>query len=160
MAKHPRHDTILANLNEVQAVAMTIWAEARAEAIEGEVAVGCVIRNRLLRPQRFADTWKGIVHARTAKQGYQFSCWGPWGGAMEEKNYFTLLQLCEDAMAGKRTWPPQQLWVAQGIVSGVIEDNTTRADHYYATYIKEPVWWKGIQDTVTYGVHRFGRERT
>lgn len=150
LARHPKHDQILAALARTPTwvVGMTIWAEARAEPIEGEVAVGCVIRNRLLRPQRFADTWEKVCFAK-----WQFSCWIPEGGV---ENYQMLMARCEAALAGRSPWPAQQLWIAEGIISGAIEDRVSGADHYFASWMKTwPAWAKGLTPTVVLGVHRF-----
>jgi N-acetylmuramoyl-L-alanine amidase len=135
---------------------MTIWAESRAELIEGEVAVGCIIRNRVLRPKRFGDTWKKVVHAHDERNIYQFSCWWPRDG---QKNYDMLMSYCEAALKGERPWPGQQMWVAEGIISGAIEDRIGGADHYFADYIAEPRWWKNVIETCQIGVHRFGKEK-
>ena len=148
MTLYPRDAEIKAALSPAQVVAMTIWAEARAEAIEGEVAVGCVIRNRLLRPKRFADTWAGVCLAK-----WQFSCWIPQGG---EQNYRMLMSRCEASLAGAQPWPAQALWIAQGIISGAIEDRVVGADHYFASWMpKPPAWSKGLYPVTIIGVHRF-----
>ena len=133
-------------LSDVQAVAMTIWAEARAESVQGQIAVGCVIRNRLLRPRRFADTFKGVCHQKA-----QFSCWAPADG---EKNYERLVSFCTAALEKTREWPAQQMWIAEGIIDGRCGDNTNRADHYHADYVS-PTWAKGQISLVKYGVHIF-----
>lgn len=144
---HPRDAAIKAALSPHQAVAATIWAEARAELIEGEVAVGCVIRNRVLRPHRFGDTWTDVCLAK-----WQFSCWLPQGG---ESNYRMLMARCEAALKGALPWPAQALWIADGIISGAIEDRVARADHYFAAYIKPPTWAIGRTPVAVIGVHRF-----
>lgn len=150
MTLYPRDKEIKARLSASQVVAMTIWAEARAELIEGEVAVGCVIRNRVLRPQRFGDTWAKVCLAK-----WQFSCWIPQGG---EANYRMLMARCEAALAGTRPWPAQALWISEGIISGVIEDRVARADHYYANWMpKPPPWATGQTPVAIVGVHRFYR---
>lgn len=148
MTLHPRDAAIKAALSAQQVVAMTIWAEARAEPIEGEVAVGCVIRNRVLRPSRFGDTWQKVCLAK-----WQFSCWIPQGG---EANYRMLMARCEAALNGTQPWPAQALWIAEGIISGAIEDRVAKADHYYASWIpKPPKWALGVQPVAVIGVHRF-----
>jgi len=150
MKLYPNDAGIKSKLTPTQVVAMTIWAEARAELIEGEVAVGCVIRNRVLRPKRFADTWAGVCLAK-----WQFSCWIPQGG---EANYNMLMRRCETAQSGLAPWPPQQLWVAEGIISGAIEDRVATADHYYASWMpKPPAWAVGVQPVMVIGTHRFYR---
>lgn len=142
MTLHPRDAAIKSALTATQVVAMTIWAEARAEPIEGEIAVGCVIRNRVLRPQRFGDTWQKVCLAK-----WQFSCWIPQGG---EANYRMLMARCEAALKGDLPWPAQADWIAQGIISGAIEDRTGGSTHYYAPLAmvprgSVPKWAKGLK---------------
>jgi N-acetylmuramoyl-L-alanine amidase len=149
MTLYPRDAEIKTALSHEQAVAMTIRAEAVTEPIEGEIAVGCVIRNRLLHPVRFGQTWRDVCHAKA-----QFSCWQPVDG---EKNYLALMAYCEQALAGTRPWPPQQLWIAQGIISGAItEDRVNGATHYYAKYMKiPPKWARGVTPVADIGTHLF-----
>jgi len=146
---YPNDAQIKAALSPVQVVGMTIWAEARAEPIEGEIAIGCVIRNRLLRPKRFADTWAGVCLAK-----WQFSCWIPQGG---EQNYRMLLARCEAGLSGAKPWPRQALWIADGLISGSIEeDRVNGADHYYASWMSAPPKWAaGLTPAAIVGVHRF-----
>jgi spore germination cell wall hydrolase CwlJ-like protein len=146
----PHDAAIKAALSPLQVVAMTVWAEARAEPIEGQVAVAAVIRNRLLRPRRFAATWEGVCLAP-----WQFSCWIPEGG---DANYRALMARCAAAQAGTQPWPAQAIWVAQGIISGVLEARVARADHYYATWMpKPPTWARGLASSAEIGAHRFYR---
>lgn len=149
MSLHPRDAEIKAALTAAQVVAMTIWAEARAAPVEGEIAVGCVIRNRLLRPKRFSDTWEKVCLAK-----WQFSCWIPQGG---QANYEMLMERCDSAQQSLY-WPRQQLWIAEGIISGAIEDRVAGADHYFASWMKKwPAWAKGLSPVAILGVHRFYR---
>lgn len=148
MPLHPRDALIKAGMSHEQTVAMTIWAEARAEAIEGQVAVGCVIRNRLLLPKRFSDTWKGVCYAP-----WQFSCWVPQGG---ESNYQMLMARCEAGLKGEKPWPAQALWVAEGVIRGALFDRVDGATHYYASWLKPPPKWaRGVEPVVIIGSHRF-----
>lgn len=145
---HPHDGVIKAALSAEQVVAMTIWAEARAEMIEGQVAVGCVIRNRVLMPQRFGDTWKAVCLAK-----WQFSCWVPGGG---EQNYRMLMARCEACLKGSQPWPVQSMWIANGIVSGAASDRVSGATHYYASWMpKPPKWAIGVDPVAVIGVHRF-----
>jgi spore germination cell wall hydrolase CwlJ-like protein len=151
MTLHPRDSLIKAALSHEQTVAMTIWAESRAEPVEGQIAVGNVIRNRVLRPKRFSNTFKDVCLARL-----QFSCWVPAGG---EKNYQMLLARCERALSDPIHWPRQALWIAQGIVSNDLADNVAGADHYYAKWMEKPPSWAARMTFVTeIYTHRFYRE--
>lgn len=149
MTLYPRDAEIKARLSPVEVVGMTIWAEARSEPIEGEIAVGCVIRNRVLHPLRFGSSWKDVCLAR-----WQFSCWIPQGG---EVNYRALMARCEAAQQGRALWPRQALWIAEGIVSGAIEeDRVGGATHYFGSYMAVPPHWSiGKTPVVVIGNHRF-----
>jgi len=148
MKLYPNDVGIKAILSPEQTVAMTIWAEARAETIEGEIAVGCVIRNRLMRPKRFSSTWKEVCLAK-----WQFSCWIPQGGVA---NYQMLMTRCEQALTGIIPWPRQCMWIADGIIGGDIEDRVSGADHYFASWMKVwPKWANGLTPVAVIGVHRF-----
>lgn len=151
MKRHPNDAEIKAALSPTQVVAMTIWAEARAEPIEGEIAVGCVIRNRVLRPARFGETWSAVCLAK-----WQFSCWIPEGG---EKNYFMLMERCAAGLAGTTPFPRQAMWIADGLINGGLEeDRVNGADHYYATWMpKPPNWSLGLTPAARIGTHLFFR---
>lgn len=145
---YPNDATIKEALSPEQTVAMTIWAEAGAELIEGQVAVGCVLRNRLLLPKRFNDTWKEVCLDK-----WQFSCWIPQGG---EDNYRRLMTRCDAALKGVNPWPAQALWIAQGIIANSIQDRVAGATHYYASWMKKPPTWSvGVEPVTVIGVHRF-----
>ncbi len=148
MPLHPRDALIKLGLSPQHVVAMTIWAESRAELIEGQVAVGCVVRNRLLMPRRFGDTWKDVCLAK-----WQFSCWIPQGG---EANYQMLMARCEASIRERQPWPAQALWIADGIISGALSDRVAGATHYFASWLKpEPKWAVGVTPVAIIGVHRF-----
>jgi N-acetylmuramoyl-L-alanine amidase len=145
---HPHDGVIKAALTPAQCVGMTIWAEARAEMIEGQVAVGCVIRNRVLLPKRFSGEWKDVCLAK-----WQFSCWIPQGGL---QNYQLLMTRCESSMKGETPWPAQATWIAEGIISGALNDRVAHATHYYASWMKTPPKWSvGVNPVAVIGVHRF-----
>jgi N-acetylmuramoyl-L-alanine amidase len=142
---------IKAALSEEQAVAMTIWAEARAELIEGQVAVGNVLRNRLLQPRRFGSSWKEVCFARK-----QFSCWN----LGEDTNHRMLIAKCDACLKGREPWPAQQMWIAEGIISGAASDRTGGATHYYSPEgmiprNAVPSWAEGKTPVAVIQRHRF-----
>lgn len=148
MALYPHDGIIKAALSPEQTVAMTIWAESRAEPVEGQIAVGCVIRNRVLHPKRYGDGWKPVCLAK-----WQFSCWIPEGG---EANYRMLMARCEEGLAGVRPWPAQPLWIAEGVISGAVEDRVAFATHYYASWMPTPPKWAdGLNPVAVIRTHRF-----
>ena len=65
---------VVRTLAEVDALALTIWGESRAETPDGQIAVGQVILHRL-RSGHWGHMVNDVVCARS-----QFSCLWPWGG--------------------------------------------------------------------------------
>ena len=59
----------IASLPDRLVLALLIWAESRGEPVEGQIAVGCVVRNRLNESTEAAPRWRDICLAPE-----QFSC--------------------------------------------------------------------------------------
>lgn len=129
---------ILARLTDRLTLALTMWAEAGGDSrqgnssVEERIAVGCVIRNRLLRWQSFratSPTYKAVCLAP-----WQFSCWND----AKDQNHLRLM-----AMADRLVQPalPVQahdplvdecLFLADGIMASTVLDRTRGATMYYA----------------------------
>lgn len=139
-------EEILAGLNDFFALVCTIYGEARGEPLEGQVAVGCVIRNRVLSPYRWATSYRGVC-----LEPLQFSCWSPAGG---EENHAATLAYAERMLgdfAEERFDPVpiadverQLRWIADGIIGGHIADRVYGANHYLASWLigsgHAPTW--------------------
>ena len=145
-------------LTDRQALAVTVFGEARREPLVGQHAVAWVVRNRLQWPQRFGASWKGVCH-RPA----QFSCWYPWGGA---SNYAAVMAAAQQVIDGPVPTPgsalARALQVAEDVMAGRGDDPTGTADHYFAPISMKPpsrvpVWAQGHTPTVVIGAHRFYR---
>lgn len=126
-----------AAMSDHTAVALTMWAEGRSEPIQGLIAVGCVIRNRLRRYLDFeaeAPTYRAVCLAPK-----QFSCWIPAGGASNYATVMTLLRLMQTGQyAGEDPTVEQCLFLADGIISGQLLDNTHGATSYYSPPAMNP----------------------
>lgn len=145
-------------LTDRQAVALTVFGEARREPLIGQHAVAWVIRNRLAQPQRFGLSWKGVCHRQA-----QFSCWYPWGGA---SNYAAVMAAAKQAIDGPIPSPGSALarafQVADDVMAGRGPDPTGGADHYFAPASMQPpgrvpVWAQGLTPTTVIGAHVFYR---
>ncbi len=127
----------LETLSEEEILSLTIYGEARGEKIEGQVAVGCVIRNRLERGDRYQE----ICLKRE-----QFSCWNT-----SDPNYSTLIELAEILNSGRNITNPayqQCLWVAKGIIDDLIKDNTNGSKNYLTNdrfHNNRPSWAKNLR---------------
>lgn len=119
-------DEIKELLTDRQAVAMTIWGEGRSESLLGQVAVGCVIRNRHAKPTRFGTSWKAVCLRKL-----QFSCWWEIGGP---SNFAAVMAQAERLVNGFEPKVPSAmahaLWVADGVMQQATPDVTRGADHY------------------------------
>ncbi len=134
------------DLTERELVACTIVGEARGEPIEGQIAVGCVIRNRTSP----AKTYRQVVEAP-----FQFSCWNP--GDPNRTFLFELVQVYRAGTTPKML--AQALWIADGIMVGSCQDNTVGATHYLTKSLflsNPPKWAKARVGAVTMiGTHVF-----
>lgn len=104
------------SLSDLEVLTLTIHGEARGEPIEGQIAVACVIRNRVNK----LNTFKGICLAPK-----QFSCWN-----QNDPNRPILEEIAQKMVAGQPTGLDQELWVARGIINDSIRDNTNNAKDY------------------------------
>jgi cell wall hydrolase len=115
-----------------EALALTIWGEARGEPIEGKVGVAMVMRNRLRAAYRGATSYVAVCTAHA-----QFSAWtqeaakiATEAALLSEGRCDLVLKLC--------------LEVADATIAGKLADNTGGANHYYATTIEAPDWAAGL----------------
>jgi len=139
---------ILENLSSIEILGLTIIGEARGESIEGQVAVGSVIRNRLLNGHR---TYYDVCLAPK-----QFSCWN-----LNDPNRAVLVELAEMLLNGQALTSPayrQCMFVAKGIVSHELMDNTNGAVNYMTTDLfesKTVQWAENATNLSTKGNHTF-----
>lgn len=145
----------IASLTDPQIVAVTLYGEARGEPIEGQIAVGCVLRNRY-----HTGRW-GSSYAKVCLAPWQFSCWQPEGG---RANYDEVLALARE-LATATVVPENALfrqcaWIAHGIIGEWICDTVRDATHYYAPDAMVPAgavpkWAANKRPAVTIGRHLF-----
>lgn len=137
----------LNSLSSFEIVALTIFGEARGEPIDGMVAVGSVIRNRLYNSKQ--TDYHTICLAPE-----QFSCWNEY-----DINYPVLIDLVDKLITGQKLTDPiikQCFWVAQGIINHVLIDNTMGAENYLTKSLyfsdKKPKWAATPKyDPITHG---------
>lgn len=122
-----------AGLPESDVLSLTAWAEARGDwrqgnsSVEERIAVMSVIRNRVLAPAWWGDTYRAVCLLRR-----NFSC---WNDDPNDPNHLALLKIAAKVMAGQATGDPvfeETRFLADGIRRGFILDRTAGSDHYYA----------------------------
>jgi spore germination cell wall hydrolase CwlJ-like protein len=129
---------------EIDAMARTIWGEARGEGSAGMQAVACVILNRVRTARMFGGYWWGNDVMQVCHKPYQFSCWNK-----DDPNYRRLLAVTDSDIhfaTAKR--------IARRAVLGFVDDPTYGADHYHAKSVT-PQWSKGKKPTTVIGRHLF-----
>ena len=131
----------LRDLGDANVLALTIWGEARGESVEGKVAVGCVIRNRLQHPVRFGATYTDVCLSPS-----QFSCWSEAGG---RANFAALMAIADAVARGQTVGDPsfrECRFVAAGIIAGDLRDRIGGGTHYVTVGLydspKAPQWAK------------------
>lgn len=151
----PLPSDLIAALTDAQIACLTIYGESRGEPIEGQIAIGCVIRNRV-----HMGRW-GASYAKVCLSPWQFSCWRPEGG---KANYDTVIAAAE-LLAKSTTLPDDMLlrqcaWVSQGVIGQWIMDTVRDATHYYNPAAMTPrgsvpKWAVGLVPAVRRGSHLF-----
>lgn len=136
--------SILADCDEMDILIACLMGEAEAEDIIGKIAVGCVIRNRVL-DSRWPDTFKDVC-----LQPKQFSCFNP--------EFFRPEILYPNH---NNIYWRESKFVAWGITNDYFRDITESANLYWnPSIIEAPNWdWSKIDILRTFGHHRFARER-
>lgn len=147
---------VRAALNDLQALSLTLWGEARGCDDAGRRAVANVISNRLATG-RWGASWRSVCLAP-----WQFSCWQSAGGAA---NYAAVMTMARLLLAPvPSVWPASLqacVALAEQALAGTLADTTRRATHYlttalYATH--PPTWALRMTQTVQIGPHLFFRE--
>ena len=140
----------LAPLTDQQVLLVTLYGEARSEPVEGLIAVGCVIRNRVLAKQR------GRTYREVCLSPWQFSCWNPKGG---QRNYDRVATLVKRLAAGEAVTDPavrEIAYLAAGLMKDYIRDTVKGATHYHtATLQPRPEWARDVAPAVQRGSHVF-----
>lgn len=146
-------DSILEALSSTEILALTIIGEGRGEPIQGQVAIGCVIRNRLARsPAKYKNLGDVCLENK------QFSCWNE-----DDPNRVFLLEIANKMMSGQPlsdAYLKQCVYVAVGIADWSIMDNTAGAVNYLTFNLfnsdRRPKWASNpIHDPITHGKQVF-----
>jgi spore germination cell wall hydrolase CwlJ-like protein len=151
-------DRNIAALGEDEVLARTIFAEARSEPEEGQIAIGYVIKYRAAlakayvakhgQPHRlFGDGTIAGACLASFRAIHQFSCWN-------EKDPNRAKALKADHSDPRFCRAHQ---IARDVIAGKAEDRLLEATHYYnPDVVRMPGWAKGLP-FASIGHHRFFR---
>lgn len=128
---------------DVLVLAQTMWGEARGEDDEGLRAVCCTVINRFNSGKWFA----GKTIAETCKKPWQYSCWNKNDPNRPHLSRLTYIQL------------KRELEIIRDVVSGVYDDITFGATHYYNPMVcGMPKWAMGKIPCYVHGHHLFFKD--
>jgi len=113
----------------------TIMLEARGESLEGQIAVGEVIRNRALS--------RGQSFERVCLAEAQFSCWNDKKKAVRRLS----------KVSGETWQRASAAWAASET-----SNLTSGATHYFNPRLANPSWAKRLVKTVRIGGHDFFKD--
>lgn len=126
---------------DIEAVARTLYGEARGEGYQGMVAVANVIMNRVK-----LQSWYGLTPYEVCHKLWQFSCWNK-----DDPN----LKIIEDVTPADPIFK-ECLNIAYQAVEGTLEDITGGAVNYFSRSMKEPpAWAEGQTPTAAIGHQLF-----
>jgi hypothetical protein len=149
-------EQIRAGISDTTAVIATLLGEAAGEPVEGQIAVACVIRNRVRHPRWWGSGWRGVC-----LQKWQFSCW--WETTPNSERVYALARALMDKQAatGPQSVVSQLDWIAAGVMDDLLMDVTQNADHYLTRALllsgKAPAWAKANRSHVRVASHQFYR---
>jgi len=104
-------------VTDLDYLARTIYGEARGQSMASKLAVGWVIRNRLITG-RWGSTYKDVVTARL-----QFTCWSE---SKDPANYAAIMSPSGTA------WTDSVTAANEVANADVLKDTVPDATHYYS----------------------------
>ena len=135
-------------MSDLDALARTIYGEARGEGVAGMEAVASVIMNRVKadlgndgRPDWWGEGVEGVC-----KKPWQFSCWN-----MDDPNRDKLLSVDD-----RDPWFRHAQEIAKRALAGELPDPTGGSTHYLTDRVAGvTAWAKGKTPTAKIGRHWF-----
>lgn len=140
-------------LSDKEILALTLIGEARGEPIESIIAVGCVVRNRLLINPVSYKTYTDVC-----LKPFQFSCWNS-----NDKNKALLEDIATKMINDQNIddiYLRQCIFIANGIIDFDLVDSTKSAEYYVVSKLLEdpaltPSWAKRRRYELVKGNHTF-----
>jgi len=159
----PDFRVVVDQLTDPQIVALVLYGESRSEPVQGIVAVGNVIRNRVqadLGNDKKPDWW-GEGYRGVCLKAWQFSCLHEKGGAGNYKRVLEFAQKLASKTPITNERERQCVWVAHGITGDYALDNVKRSTHYHTAAITpRPAWALNHVPAVQIGGHVFYNDVT
>jgi len=137
-------------LTDAQVFIVTLYGEARSEPVEGIVAVGSCVRNRV-QDGRWGKDYRAVCLAP-----WQFSCWSPKGGVRNFDRVSALVRTMAEKKVITDTVVRELTYLAHGFIANFIRDTVKGATHYHvATMQPRPRWAQDVMPVVQRASHVF-----
>jgi len=135
----------LRELGDLNLLTALIWGEARGEPIEGKIAVGWTVRNRVNSPR-----W-GKIYPDVILQPKQFSCFN-----LDDPNHHEVLLRLLPSRNANMIDPTYRecRWVANGVLGSWVSDLSGGSNHYHR-WDCTPYWSRGETPVKRIGAHWF-----
>ena len=143
------------NLDDAQLLALCIYGEARNQGLDGMLAVGSVIMNRVRR-----QSWMGKTVKEVILKAEQFSCFNDDDPETprneEDPNLDQLIEIAGDFLGHtqKDDTLKETYWVAVGIRDQYLKSNVGPATNYHAKEVN-PGWAGKMKFVKKIGDHLF-----
>lgn len=159
--------------NELFCLAKNVYFEARAESMQGKIAVASVVKNRVKDP-KFPKTYCDVV-----RDGRHYESWKTRHKAVphNERVFVPRRNQCQfswycdgvkdiiwiQLKDGRSIEPNKTSWrdsvnVALMVITGEVRDNTGGAKYYYAHNLVYPHWASQFTNTKVVGNHTFMKQ--
>jgi hypothetical protein len=145
------HKHLFEALTDAQIMGLCIWAEARGEGMEGRIAVGSVILNRVDHRK-----WDGETVHEVIMKPWQFS----WLNSLPPQTYTDAqyercVEIARDFEGGYREHPQLfvMLEIARNMLDGTIKRNVPSLEYHTLDVL--PKWAKKLEVYKVIGTHIF-----
>jgi spore germination cell wall hydrolase CwlJ-like protein len=163
------------NTSELICLSKNIYFEARAESVQGKMAVANVTKNRV-ESKNHPNTYCGVVKEGPVRESWKTRKIKDL--PKEKRIYYPKKHRCDFSwycdgqkdiiwiqyMNGTPIEENKTAWhdsvnIALLTMSGKLQDNTGGADHYYNHHIVYPGWALSMKKTAVIGNHTFMKEQ-
>jgi N-acetylmuramoyl-L-alanine amidase len=136
-------------LSDEHLLALCMYGEARNQGLDGMLAVGSVVINRVTKNGWFGKGIRGVV-----LKPLQFSCFNE-----NDPNFKILAFIADDFMdeISKDHVLNSAYWVSMGIHDGYLRSNVQRATHYHTVSVS-PSWAQSMARVCQIKDHIFYEE--
>ncbi len=136
---------VFKKLEDIELLTLVMYGEARGEGLDGMLAVGSVVLNRV-KQKVYGNGIKGVILKK-----YQFSTFNE-----RDPNRESLIRIAFDFKSHLESFLTLRAgyWVAKGLLEGYLHSNVGDANHYNTKGV-DPKWDDNMTLIRVIGNHEF-----